>query len=176
MKNVWQMPMLSPYLQRSLVLDSGHLLVQVPKRSGLLWKRIAQKEFGIISRTRCCWNSQRADALIFRATTPLFRCKLKSKGHGKLSIHFIAEYPQLRLFGIIVSAKPISSVSREQLQTCVKNLKPIKIDRATWCIDGSINCSRWNQGRSSFGEWHPITPESSIAAIWRTNEIAFTRK
>ena len=51
----------SPYLQRSLVLDTGHLLVQVPKRSGILWKRIAHKEFGIISRTKCCWNSQKAD-------------------------------------------------------------------------------------------------------------------
>ena len=28
-KNVWQMPESSPYLQRDLVLDSGHLLVQV---------------------------------------------------------------------------------------------------------------------------------------------------
>ena len=60
-KNVWQMPKSSPYLQRNLVLDNGHLLVQVLKRSGILWKRIAQTEFGIISRTRCCWNSQRAD-------------------------------------------------------------------------------------------------------------------
>ena len=60
-KNVWQMPKSPPYLQRSLVLDSGHLLVQVPKRSGILWKRIAHKEFGIISRTRCFWNSQKAD-------------------------------------------------------------------------------------------------------------------
>ena len=62
-KNVWQMPKSSPYLQRSLVLDNGHLLVQVPKRSGLLWKRIVHKELGIISRTRCCWNSQKADVL-----------------------------------------------------------------------------------------------------------------
>ena len=31
-KNVWQMPKSSPYLQGSLVLDSGHFLVQVPKK------------------------------------------------------------------------------------------------------------------------------------------------
>ena len=30
--------------------------------------------------------------LIFRATTPLSRCYLKSKGHGKLSIHYIADH------------------------------------------------------------------------------------
>ena len=62
-KNVCQIPKSSSYLQRSLVLDSGHLLVQVPKRCGHLWKRIAHKEFGITSRTRCCWNSEKADVL-----------------------------------------------------------------------------------------------------------------
>ena len=62
-KNVRQTPKSSPHLQRSLVLDSGHLLVQVPKRSGILWKRIVHKELGIISRTKCCWNSQKADIL-----------------------------------------------------------------------------------------------------------------
>ena len=35
-KSVWQIPKSSPYLQRSLVLDNGHLLVQVPKRNGIL--------------------------------------------------------------------------------------------------------------------------------------------
>ena len=34
----------------------------------------------------------------FRATTPLSRCKLKSEGHGKLSIHFIADYPTIVFF------------------------------------------------------------------------------
>ena len=53
-KNVWRIPKSSPYLQRILVLDSGHLLVQVPKRSGIPWKRIAHKELVITSRTRCC--------------------------------------------------------------------------------------------------------------------------
>ena len=40
-------------------------------------KKWCSMEFGIISRTRCCWNSQKAD--IFRATTPLSRSNLKSK-------------------------------------------------------------------------------------------------
>ena len=108
-KNVWQIPKSSPYLQRSLVLDKCHLLVQVPKRSGILWKRIAHKEFGIISRTRCCWNSQRADALFFHATTPLSRGNFKSKGHGRLSIHFTADNPTIEtIFRMIVSANQLS--------------------------------------------------------------------
>ena len=46
---------------------------------------------------------------IFRATTPLSRCKLKSKGHGKLSIHFTADYPTIEtVFRIIVSANQVS--------------------------------------------------------------------
>ena len=52
---------------------------------------------------------------------------------------------------------------------------PSRSIRATWCIDGTIICSQWNQGRSSFGEWRPSTPESSITTIWRTNQNAFTR-
>ena len=107
-KNVWQMSKSSPYLQRSLVLDNGHLLVQVPKRSGILWKRIVHKEFGITSRTRCCWNSQKAGP-IFRATTPLSRCNLKSKGHGKLSIHFAADQETIEtILRIIVFANQLS--------------------------------------------------------------------
>ena len=62
-KNVWQMPESSKYLQRNLVLNNAHLLVQVLKRSGVLEKRIVHKELGITSRTKCCWNSQKADIL-----------------------------------------------------------------------------------------------------------------
>ena len=33
--------------------------------------------------------------LTYRVTTPLSRCKHKSTGHGKLSIHFTADYPTI---------------------------------------------------------------------------------
>ena len=46
---------------------------------------------------------------IFRATTPLSRGTLKSKGHGKLSIHFTADYPRIEtVFRIIISANQLS--------------------------------------------------------------------
>ena len=46
---------------------------------------------------------------IFRATTPLSRCILKSKGHGKLSIHFTVDYPTIEtVFRIITSANQLS--------------------------------------------------------------------
>ena len=46
---------------------------------------------------------------IFRATTLLSRCKLKSKGHGKLSIHFTADHSTIdTIFRIIISANQLS--------------------------------------------------------------------
>ena len=46
---------------------------------------------------------------IFRATTPLSRGKLRSKGHGKLSIHYAADQATIEtIFRIIVSANQLS--------------------------------------------------------------------
>ena len=46
---------------------------------------------------------------IFRATTPLSRGKLKSKGHGKLSIHYCADQATIEtIFRIIVFANQFS--------------------------------------------------------------------
>ena len=61
--NVWQMPESSKYLRENLVLDNGHLLDQVLKRSGIL-QRIAHKELGIILRKKFYWNSQKAGILL----------------------------------------------------------------------------------------------------------------
>ena len=50
-----------------------------------------------------------SDCSFFRATTPLSRGKLKSKGHGKLSIHFAADPKTIEtIFRIIVSANQLS--------------------------------------------------------------------
>ena len=46
---------------------------------------------------------------IFRATTPLSRGNLKSKGHGKLSIHYCAGQTTIEtIFRMIVSANQLS--------------------------------------------------------------------
>ena len=46
---------------------------------------------------------------IFRATTPLSRRKLQSKGHGKLSIHVAADQETIEIvFRIIVFANQLS--------------------------------------------------------------------
>ena len=46
---------------------------------------------------------------IFRATSPLSRGRLRSKGHGKLSIHYAADFKTIEtIFRIIVSANQLS--------------------------------------------------------------------
>ena len=126
-KNVWEMPKSSKYLQRNLALDNGHLLVQVLKRSGIL-QRIVHKELGIILRTKCCWNSQKADILfsVQRLHCPGVSSKAKDMENCQYtSLQIIQQLKQFfaQLF------PPISSVFTEQLRTHVRILKPIKIDR-----------------------------------------------
>ena len=65
---------------------------------------------------------------VFRSTSPLSRGVLKSKGGGKLSIHFCADertietvFAQLFLL--------ISSVFTEQSQICVKNTNPAMLEQ-----------------------------------------------
>ena len=65
-----------------------------------IWDNIAEKMLVEFTESGCP---------IFRATTPLSRCKLKSKGHGKLSIHFAADQETIEtIFRIIVSANQLS--------------------------------------------------------------------
>ena len=65
-----------------------------------IWDHIAEKMLVEFAESGCP---------IFRATTPLSRRKLKSKGHGKLSIHFAADQETLEtIFRIIVSANQLS--------------------------------------------------------------------
>ena len=83
------------------------------------WDRIAEKmtlEFGECRHP------------VFRATSPLSRGQLKSKGGGKLSIHYCADLDTIKtVFRIIVSSS--SSVFTEQSQKCVKSTKPFTIER-----------------------------------------------
>ena len=65
-----------------------------------IWDNIAEKMLVEFAESGCP---------IFRATTPLSRGKLKSKGHGKLSIHFAATQETIEtIFRIIVSANQLS--------------------------------------------------------------------
>ena len=67
------------------------------------------------------WNNLAEKMLIEFAKS---RCgQLKSKGHGKLSIHFAAvQEPIETIFRMVVCANQLS-------RRCVKNMKPFTADR-----------------------------------------------
>ena len=65
-----------------------------------IWDHVAEKMLLEFAESGCP---------IFYATTPLSRCKLRSKGHGKLSIHFAADQETIEtIFRIIVFANQLS--------------------------------------------------------------------
>ena len=92
---------------KKLVFDNGHLLDQVLKRSGIL-QRIVHKELGIISRTKCCWNSQKENILFSVQRLHCPGVRSKAKDMGQLSIHFTADYPTIEtIFRFIISANQL---------------------------------------------------------------------
>ena len=84
-----------------------------------IWDNISEKMLVEFAESGCP---------IFRATTPLSRGQLRSKEHGKLSIHFAATQETIEtIFRKIVSV--ISSVFAEQSQRSVKNTNPFTKER-----------------------------------------------
>ena len=122
------MPESLKYLQRSLVLDNGHLLDQVLKRSGLVRKSIVHKEHGITSRTKCCSNSQKANILV--SVQRLHCPRVFSREKDEENYLYTSLQIKTQLIQVIaLFFLSISSVSTEQWQLYVKNLKLIKIER-----------------------------------------------
>ena len=65
---------------------------------------------------------------VFRATSPLSRGQLKSKGGGKLSIHYCADVETIKtVFRTIISVNQLSLYGA--VAECVKNMKPFMIER-----------------------------------------------
>ena len=95
-------------MQKDLELVNGHLLDQVLRKSGIL-PRTVHKEPGTILRKKMLLEFAESGHTIFRATTPLSRGQLKSKGRGKLSIHFTADQDTIdTIYRIILSVNQLS--------------------------------------------------------------------
>ena len=127
-KNVWQMLKSSPYVQGSLVLDNGHLLVQVPKKKVFYGRELSTRNLGSY-RGQDAVGIRRKRMSNFPSNKPFSRGNLQSRGHGKLSFHFVADHRTVETFFFAYLFLPISSVFTEQLQTCVKNMNPFTIDQ-----------------------------------------------
>ena len=127
--NVWQMPESSKYLREDLVLDNGHSLDQVLKRSDIL-QRIVHKELGRILRKKCYWNSQKAD---IQLSVQRLHCPgVNSRAKDMENCRYTSLQMNTQLIQFFASSfLSISSVSTEQWHLYVNNLRTIKIDRGT---------------------------------------------
>ena len=86
---------------------------------------------------------------IFRATTPLSRGQLKSKGRGKLSIHFTADQDTVdTIYRIILSVNQLS-VYGAVAAICEEFEDHQDGTEATSDTGGTINCSWRRQSRNS---------------------------
>ena len=97
---------------------------------------------------RSSLESYRGRNAVGRTSYSMARCILKSKGHGKLSIHFTADYPTIEtVCRTIISVNQLSI--HGAVTTQLKNLKLIKIDRGNLMF-WLENCSWQSKNRSSF--------------------------
>ena len=108
-KNVWQIPKSVSILARKFGIGQWSFIGPSSEKKWYsmeenspqgIWDHIADKMLLEFAESGCP---------IFGATTPFSRCNLKSKGHGKLSIHFAADHGTVEtIFRIIVFANQLS--------------------------------------------------------------------
>ena len=171
-KNVWQMPNSFLYLQEDLEKDNGHSLVLVLRKSGTLsvsedspqgiWDNIAKSMLVEFAESGCP---------IFRATSPLSRCQLKSKGHGKLSIHYAADLETVEtIFRILVSANQLSlygavaEICEESESIHERTGRPVVRGESSSSLVLSVIKTEVPLDCDD-----PANERFSIATIWRTN-------
>ena len=84
--------------EKDLEKDNGLLIGLGSEKSGTVSVKTVHKESGTILLKRCCFKFAESGCPIFRATSPLSRGQLRSKRHGKLSIHFAADQETIETF------------------------------------------------------------------------------
>ena len=108
-KNVWQM--LDSFLCMQKDLEKGQWSFVGPGSEKKWYSTKEDSPQGVWDNMaeRMLLEFAESCCPIFRATTPLSRGQLKSKGHGKLSIDFAADQETIEtIFRIIVSANQLS--------------------------------------------------------------------
>ena len=89
-RNVLLTPYMCLYLQKDFQQDVGHSSDLDQKRSDILLTTKDHEENGTVAELMMIIFRESGHP-VFRATSPLSRGTLKSKGGGKLSIHFCAD-------------------------------------------------------------------------------------
>ena len=91
-----------------LVLVNGHLLDQVSEKKRYPSENSPQGAWDYVAEEMLLKFAESGHP-IFRATTPLSRGKLKSKGKGKVSIHFSADQDTVdTIYRIVLSVNQLS--------------------------------------------------------------------
>ena len=110
-----------------------------------MWDNLAEKMLVEFAESGCP---------IFRATTPLSRGQLKSKGHGKLSIHSAADQETIEtIFRIIVPANQLSLYGA--VAEMCEEYESLHERTGHTVVGGTIKFltrAQCDQGRSFFGE------------------------
>ena len=110
-RNAMLTPRLCVNLQKKKdsLLDVGHSSDLDQKRSGILFVLTDQEENGIESLNLMMVKFGESGHPVFRATSLLSRGMLKSKGGGKLSVHFCADWDTIEtLFRTLISVNQLS--------------------------------------------------------------------
>ena len=103
-------PHLCLYLQKDSQQDVGHSSDLDQKRSGTLLTTKDHEENGNRVAELMIIKFGESGHPVFRATSPLSRGRLKSKGGGKLSIHFCADGNTIEtVFRTIISVNQLAS-------------------------------------------------------------------
>ena len=107
-KNVWQVPESSKYLQRRFGVGQWSFIGPGSEKKWSSSENSPQGAWDNIAEQMLLEFAESGHP-IFRATTPLSRGSLKSKGRGKMSIHFAAdEFTMDTIFRIILSVNQLS--------------------------------------------------------------------
>ena len=149
------------------MLNNGQLLDQVLKKK---WYS------GEKNSPQGTWDNIAEEMLLefaesghptFHATTPLSRGQLKSKGHGKLSIHFAADELTIEtIFRIIISVNQLSIYGAvaafcEEFENHQDGSGEPEILMGQSIVLGEI--------MAEFPERKPFESSNSVATVHRTN-------
>ena len=134
-RNVLLIPHLCLYWRKDFQQDVGHSSDLDPKQSGVLLTTKDQGKWDRVAELMMIKFGESGHP-VFRATSPLSRGTLKSKGGGKLSIHFCADGDTIEtVFRTIISVNQLSifgAVSDlcEEYSSCQTRTGETRISRA----------------------------------------------
>ena len=107
--------------------ENGHSSDLDQRRNDILLTNTSHKEWERVAEQMIVKFAEGGHP-IFRATSPLSRGTLKSKGGGTLSMHFCADGDTIEtVFRTIISVNQLSIYLASQI--CVKNVKPALLEQ-----------------------------------------------